>query len=169
MSNEEQSKTKMRPEILVTLVVAIIALFGTLGAALISNMDKIWPKPNSPDSPSVSSSTVASSPQLPPSPAPRSPAPLDITGKWRDNFGNTTDIIQHGDAVTATGEGMACRGPYNSTLSGTIIGNTLESTYQSSYSIGRCRGTISADGMRITSSCSDSVCGPFEASSVRVE
>lgn len=161
MSNEQPSKPRMKPEILVSLIVAIIALAGTLGAALISNMDKIWPNSRSS---AVPSPTVASSPQPPPS-----PTPLNIGGKWRDNFGNITHVIQRGDTVTATASGIACRGHYDSTGSGTITGNILESTYQSTYSTGRCRGTVSADGMRITSSCHDSVCGRFASSSVKLE
>lgn len=161
MSEKEPPKARMKPEILVSLIIAIIALAGTIGAALISNVDKIWPNPSSG---SVPSSTVASSPQQTPS-----PAPLNISGKWRDNFGTITDVIQRGDTVTATASGIACRGPYDSTGTGTITGNILESTYRSSYSTGRCRGTVSSDGMRIISTCHDSVCGPFESSSVKLE
>lgn len=161
MSNEEPSKPRMRPEIFVPLIVAIIAVAGTIGAAVISNMDKIWPKSSSG---SVPTSTVASSPQ-----PPLSPTPINIGGRWRDNFGNITHLVQRGDTVTATASGYACKGAFHTTGSGTITGNILESTYQSSYSTGHCRGTISADGMQITSSCHDSVCGPFTSSAVKLE
>lgn len=175
MSDQEPSKARMRPEIVVSLIVAIIALVGTIGAAIISNMDKIWPDSSSASGPSsstsapspsssVSSATVASSPQPPPS-----PTPVNITGRWRNNFGHITDVIQQGDTASATATGIACKGPFNSTINGTITGNVFDSTYQSTYSTGRCRGTVSADGTRMTSSCSDSICGLFETTSVKIE
>jgi len=93
---------------------------------------------------------------------------LDLSGLWRDNWGNTSQITQRGDAYTFTAWGSACRGNFRSTGSGTIRGKYVESTYQSTIpSQGRCSGTVSDDGRRATSTCVDSVCGQFALSSVR--
>jgi len=93
---------------------------------------------------------------------------LDLSGLWRDNWGNTSQITQRGDAYTFTAWGSACRGNFRSTGSGTIRGKYVESTYQSTIpSQGRCSGTVSDDGKRATSTCVDSVCGQFALSSVR--
>jgi len=93
---------------------------------------------------------------------------LDLSGLWRDNWGNTSQITQRGDAYTFTAWGSACRGNFRSTGSGTIRGKSVESTYQSTIpSQGRCSGTVSDDGRRATSTCVDSVCGQFALSSVR--
>ena len=93
---------------------------------------------------------------------------LDLSGLWRDNWGNTSQITQRGDAYTFTAWGSACRGNFRSTGSGTIRGKYVESTYQSTIpSQGRCSGTVSDDGRRATSTCVDSVCGQFASSSIR--
>ena len=50
---------------------------------------------------------------------------------------------------------------YTSQGTGLVTGQRVEVSYRSTYSVGSCIGTISADGNRITSDCRDSVCGPF--------
>jgi hypothetical protein len=93
---------------------------------------------------------------------------LNLSGVWRDNWGNVSQITQRGDAYTFTAWGSACRGSFRSTGSGTIRGKYVESTYQSTIpSQGRCSGTVSNDGRRATSTCVDSVCGQFASSSIR--
>jgi hypothetical protein len=171
MSANKPSKRKTKPEVIVSVIVAIIALIGTISAALIGNWDKIWTSPSQSSS-SVSSPTMANPPQATvttPQQATPSPTPINLDGRWRDQFGNITHLVQRGDTVTATSSGVACRGHFDSTGSGTIIGNILESTYQSTYSTGQCRGRVASDGRRITSSCHDSVCGAFTTSSVKLD
>lgn len=91
------------------------------------------------------------------------PASISIGGRWRDQFGTITSVSQNGNVFQLTGVGVACRGNFQSSGSGTIEGNSVELNYQSSYSRGRCHGTISADGSRLTSRCSDTVCGGFQS------
>jgi hypothetical protein len=66
-----------------------------------------------------------------------------------------------GDGYHFTASGKACRGPYTSQGTGVITGQRVEVSYRSTYSVGSCIGTISADGNRMTSDCRDSVCGAF--------
>ncbi len=115
---------------------------------------------------STSSTTLSSASPSPPKPSPSS-AQIDLSGTWRDNFGNITQIVQQGDTFQATASGIACRGRFESSIGGTIRGNIVESSYQSTYSQGRCQGTVSTDGARIVSTCDDSACGQFPLSSVR--
>ncbi len=116
--------------------------------------------------PSSTSSTTSSASPSPPKPLPSS-TQIDISGTWRDNFGNITQIFQQGDTFQLTASGFACRGRFQSSGGGTIRGNIVESSYQSTYSQGRCQGTVSTDGARIISTCDDSACGQFSSSSVR--
>ena len=66
-----------------------------------------------------------------------------------------------GDRHQFTAAGKACLGPYTSQGAGVITGQRIEVSYRSTYSVGSCIGTISADGNRMISDCRDSVCGPF--------
>src|SRR5262249_10793057 len=84
-----------------------------------------------------------------------------IGGRWVDNWGAVYSAIQAGDRYYFTASGQACRGPYTSQGTGVIAGSRVEVSYRSTYSVGSCIGTISADGNRITSDCRDSACGPF--------
>lgn len=91
---------------------------------------------------------------------------LNIGGRWRDNWGVVYTISQDGDAMKVVAEGPSCRGGYfRSTGSGTVTGNSFQTTYQSTLpSRGECSGTISASGTRMTSTCRDTVCGQFASS-----
>jgi len=102
-------------------------------------------------------------------PRPATPAPVDISGQWRDTtWGHVSQIRQAGEAFHYTVSGAACRGNFRSSGTGTIRGNRVESTYRSTMpSEGRCSGTVSADGTQMHSTCVDSVCGSFPASTVR--
>jgi len=97
------------------------------------------------------------------------PAPAEISGRWRDTtWGHVSQITQDGEAFHYSVWGAACRGTFQSSGSGTIRGNRVESTYRSTMpSQGRCSGTVSPDGTQIRSTCVDSVCGSFAASAVR--
>ncbi len=91
---------------------------------------------------------------------------LNVGGRWRDNWGVVYTISQDGNTMRVVAEGPSCRGGYfRSTGSGTVTGNSFETTYQSTLpSRGECSGTISASGTRMTSTCRDTVCGQFASS-----
>jgi hypothetical protein len=95
------------------------------------------------------------------------PAELDISGVWRDEWGFTSWITQQGNAFKYTARGDGCRGKFQASGSGTIRGNIVEHDYQIDYAQGRCSGTVSSDGRRITQTCADPVCGQFRSSAVR--
>jgi hypothetical protein len=100
-------------------------------------------------------------------PAPPPPA-ISIAGIWRDNtLGTVSQISQNGDKFTASGSGIGCLGAFRSVSSGTIKNNQVESTYQSTYSQGRCSGSVSSDGRQMTSRCTDSACGEFITTAIR--
>lgn len=100
---------------------------------------------------------------------PSSTAQINISGMWQDNFGNVSQINQEGDRIQLTSSGVACKGRFESSGSGTISGSRIDIIYRSAYSEGQCQGTVSADGMQITSTCFDSMCGPFQPISRRKE
>jgi hypothetical protein len=101
------------------------------------------------------------------------PPPINITGIWRDTSGNMSQITQQGETFRFTTRGPSCiGGTYQSSGSGTIRGTLVESSYKSLIqstlpSEGQCSGTVSPDGMQMTSTCYDSVCGQFTLSGVR--
>ncbi len=156
------------------IIVAVITLIGVLGGALIGNWDKLFPRNQEPPPTQVSPPKNEEKPtdqserkdELPP-PSPRPTAEINIGGAWRDTWGFQSQVTQHGDKYQFTAWGIGCGGSFQSSGSGTIKGNSVESTYQSTYSHGRCSGTVSPDGMRMTSTCIDSVCGQFQSSAFR--
>ena len=91
---------------------------------------------------------------------------LNLSGRWRDNWGTVYTITQDGSVMKFAAEGTSCRGGYyRSTGSGTVTGNSFETTYQSTLpSRGECSGTISPSGTRMTSTCRDTLCGQFASS-----
>ncbi len=84
-----------------------------------------------------------------------------VSSRWVDNWGAVYAMTQAGDRYHFTASGHACRGPYTSQGTGVVTGQRVEVSYRSTYSVGSCIGTISADGNRITSDCRDSECGFF--------
>ncbi len=84
-----------------------------------------------------------------------------VSSRWVDNWGAVYSMTLAGDRYRFTASGQACRGPYTSQGTGVVTGQRVEVSYRSTYSVGSCTGTISADGNRITSDCMDSECGPF--------
>ena len=142
----------------VTILIAVIGVIGTITAALIGNWDKIVSPPVKMDS----------GQPRPPIPEPPRESLPNIGGMWRDPmFDTMSQITQRGDTFTFTASGVACRGSFQSSGSGTIRGTSVNSTYRSSYSQGSCSGTVSPDGMQMTSTCDDSACGRFTTSMVR--
>jgi hypothetical protein len=104
---------------------------------------------------------------------PSSPA-ITISGVWRDpTWGILSQITQQRDTFRYTAWGPSCiGGHFQSSGSGTINGNVVESRYEALLqstmrSEGRCSGTVSPDGKQMTSTCHDSVCGQFTSSAVR--
>jgi len=95
-----------------------------------------------------------------------SPDKVVVSGRWRDNWGTMYTISRDGNAIKFAAEGTSCRGGYfRSVGSGTVTGNSFETTYQSTLpSRGECSGTISASGTRMTSTCRDTVCGRIASS-----
>ncbi len=158
------------------IIVAVITLIGVIGGALIANWDKLLlrdqpptPTPTPPiekksaDDMAGHSNTNGNIPRSSPPP----PAEIDISGVWRDEWGATSQITQQGSAFKYTVWGVGCKGYAQSSGSGTIRGNVVESDYRSNYSQGHCSGTVSADGRRMTSVCTDSACGQFQSSAVK--
>ena len=99
---------------------------------------------------------------------------VSIDGGWRDvnNPANGSQITQQGNSFQFQGWGILPQGiQYKSNGSGTITGQTITSTYTTTYqngsiSQGRCSGTISSDG-QMTLTCTDNVVGTFVSSAVR--
>jgi hypothetical protein len=120
--------------------------------------------------------TPSPSPTPTPSPSP-SPTTLpsnpDISGRWLNpTLGHRSEITQNGDRFQFTATGIALGDPFQSLGSGTITGRSFEYDYNAQYQSGRqsdghCSGTVSADGMRSTSMCKDSLLGTFDSSAVR--
>lgn len=157
------------------IIVAVIALIGVLGGALISNWERVSPRNQEPPqkqesrqkSEDKSSDRSEREEDVPtPSPLPTA-AVININSAWRDNWGTQTQVSQQGETFQFTAWGIGCKGAFQSSGSGTIRGNRVESTYQSTHSHGRCSGTVSPDGRELTSTCDDSVCGQFQSLAVR--
>jgi hypothetical protein len=96
------------------------------------------------------------------------PQPIDLSGSWSDVYGNTSQITQTGAYFSFKVQGTACRGPYNTSGTGSVSGNRIEMTYESSYSRGSCTGTILSGGEKVSLTCDDSVCGRFVSMSEKV-
>ena len=96
---------------------------------------------------------------------------INIGATWREiypNSGNLSQIIQNGNTFKFLVEGSIQGTYFQSSGTGTINGNNIESTYQSTIpSIGHCSGIISPDGMQTKSTCIDSMNGQFNTAWVR--
>ncbi len=157
------------------IIVAVIALIGVLGGALITSWDKFSPpnqgpppKQEPPAKNEENSSERSERKEDVPAPSPLpTAAVINISSAWRDNWGTQSQVSQQGETFQFTAWGIGCKGAFQSSGSGTIRGNRVESTYQSTHSHGRCSGTVSPDGRQLTSTCIDSECGQFQSSAVR--
>lgn len=116
-------------------------------------------------------------PQSRPDPKPTLPQ-INITGIWLDQtWGTTLEITQQGETIRYIASGLSCvGGTFQSLGNGTIRGDVVESSYQARIqstmdsrrnSEGSCVGTVSPDGMVMTSTCNDTVCGPFRGAMIR--
>lgn len=110
-----------------------------------------------------------------PSPVKPTVAPvIRIGGSWRDvnNSANGSNITQEGSSFQFEGWGNLQGIPFRSTGSGTITGETITSSYTTTYqsgsvSQGRCQGNVSSDGLQMTLTCTDNVLGTFVSSAAR--
>jgi hypothetical protein len=182
MPNESEPKGWWHtlPGILTAVAAVLTAVTGLLVA--IRNMDPSrapTPAQATPAALAPQAAVPANPVQAPPStgplptkarPEPSLHAGLDVSGTWRDNFGNVTTFRQEGASVRFEGYGKACAGnSYRSRGSGTISGNQFRSRYESTVPpTGHCVGLIDDMGTRITSTCTDSVCGTFVAAADKV-
>jgi hypothetical protein len=161
----------------VTIVAALIALAGTIGAALISNWDRF-------SGHSGNSARVEPPPQpdrvVPAASRPdqivtsSAPSVVSIAGRWRDaNFpGNGSFIEQTGTSYTFRGWGNVQGVMFESSGTGSVSGQGVTSNYVITWatgvrSNGSCTGSVVAEGNRMTSTCTDSVLGTFVTSGVR--
>jgi hypothetical protein len=144
----------------IAIVVAVIGVIGSLGAAFIANWDKfLVPSPQPP--PKIDSPSPDSIPNL--------------GGLWRDssNPNNSSQISQDGNSVHFTRWGLLPNGiRFESSGSGVITGHGFTSSYNAKYESGAtltgdCSGTLSPDGRRMELNCSDSLLGAFSVTAIR--
>ena len=160
-SVSEPAKQGGNPLVLYVSIALIVLIVGGIVIAWIKS-GGTEPSANSNYAQGTTQTISSSSPQ----PVPTI-APVDISGNWRDTFGFISQITQQGNAFQMMASGRACRGKFATSGNGTIRGNSLELDYTSSYSSGHCAGTVSPDGMQMTSDCTDTACGRFLTSSRR--
>lgn len=149
----------------VTITVAIIGLAGTLGAALLSNWDKIFTRAPQPP---VEDHLLPKPPKNPIDAPSADPTP-NISGQWSDsdNPENGTKVSQIDSTFAFTRWGTLPNGVrFESSGTGSLVGSQLTSQYEAKYesgkiSSGECNGSVSADATRIEQTCSDSLLGAF--------
>lgn len=168
----------------VAIAVAVIALIGTLGGALIANWDKIFEPSPRPAPRAESPQTARTEPRPLEEPAPRTtrtePRPSaelvpNIGGVWLDsNYpDNGSRITQDGNRFRFTRWGVLPNGTrFESSGSGTITGQRFTSNYTARYqtgatSAGDCSGTLSPDRTHMDLSCNDSLLGTIPVTAIR--
>lgn len=100
---------------------------------------------------------------------------IKIGGIWKDvnNPGNGSNLTQDGSSFQFENWGTLPQGlSFRSTGTGTITGQSVTSTYNTTYqngsvSQGNCSGRVDADGLKMTLTCTDNVLGTFVTSAVR--
>jgi hypothetical protein len=157
-----------------TITAAVIGVIGSVLVALIANWDKFTGAPNAITTPPIQSSAPAQPvPTVPPKDD--VPSVTNIAGTWRDvNYPtNGSRIVQEGNSFQFNGWGVLPQGiGFESVGAGTITGQSVTTTYTARYqdgstSSGSCSGTVSGDGSRMTSTCTDSELGTFVSSGQR--
>lgn len=165
----------------IAIIVAIIGVIGTIGAALLQNWDKIAGRPPAAAATAVEPAAAAPATAIPGDEEDAAFAddvdieedagPNGLGGVWRElypNPGNLTHTTMNGNSFEFTTRGMALGVPFEAYGTGILRGARFESTYQSNLpSTGVCGGSVSAGGTRMNSVCLDSAYGRFEAASVR--
>lgn len=152
------------------ILVAMIGVAGTVGAALIVNWDKLFSKAEPP--PKV---TPTGTPDAAPATtAPAMPVP-QLAGIWRDaaNPSIVSTMTQEGNMLRFTRTGSLPNGiVFESNGSGSLDGLRLSTQYVARYangqsSSGQCTGTVAATATSIALQCMDTLLGSFQSSSVR--
>ncbi len=180
--------SESKPSHIVLIIVAVIGVAGTLGAAFIANWDKLFPnRSNNSNIQSVRSTPTEATPNQTgyssPRATPSEKVPLrdeaedtpDIIGIWVDRGAsqNVSTVVQNGSSFRFTRRGVLPNGVrFESQGSGEISGREFRSTYSSQYfngatSEGECSGIVSVDGNRMELSCSDSLMGTFPVVAIR--
>jgi hypothetical protein len=153
------------------LIVAVIGLLGTLGAATIANWDKIAGRPKEP-----SPKHLVSDDEDPPSPTiNKKKRAIDVTGTWRDpNYpSNYSRITQDEENIRFDGAGATIQGiGFRTSGAGTLSGLSLSLEYATVYQTGQqaqgtCSGTVSSSASQMTLRCTDPLFGKFVLSSVK--
>ena len=137
----QKPKRRLKPEVIVPIVVALIALIGVICAAFIGNIDK-W-----------SSKVATSSPTA----TNTSPARRNITGTWVSGTGRY-EATQESNRVVWDGIGRYGNKVWHHKGTGTIDGDTIiatmeelpDSNYPGIPGGARTEGTISSDWQTIT-------------------
>src|SRR5262245_25775252 len=88
------------------IIVAVMALIGVIGGAVITNWDKLFPRHQAPPKPppGIEEKSPDHTPGRSntngnvPTPSPIPTAEIDISGAWRDTWGTTSQVIQQGSA-----------------------------------------------------------------------
>jgi hypothetical protein len=178
----------------VAIVVAVIGVTGTLGAALLANWDKVFGR-QAQAGPTVAAGSPAQTtaqttvqvPMQTPMQAPvqaTAPAPAttagpgvapSLTGDWRDSTGpnNVSRVRQVGNSFQYARQGTLPNGTgFEASGSGTLEGRQVFTSYQARYangsvSSGSCVGSVSADATRMELQCTDSMLGAFPSIAVR--
>ena len=151
------------------LLVAVIGVIGTLGAALIANWDKLTGHAGPP--PAISTEAATPSARLPP------PAtmPLNLSGSWRDaaNPATTSTVVHEGQTMRFTRVGKLSNGvAFESTGTGSVVGTQISTQYAAKFqsgdlSSGQCVGSAAPDGATLILQCTDSLLGRFQSTSLR--
>ncbi len=162
-----------------TIVATVITVIGSVAVAVISNWNKIFPKPQVSPPPVTA---VAPEPAANASPPPSGkiqvapPVPIiDISGTWYNPAApaNGSRIVQQNSGFQFSSWGMLPQGiGYESKGSGTVVAQNITYNYFAQYqngwtSQGNCSGTVSSDGNQITATCSDNVLGTFVSAGIK--
>jgi hypothetical protein len=101
---------------------------------------------------------------------------VNIAGRWCNNFGTVIEIVQEGDAFRFSA--LAINNIQYSGQ-GTISGNNLDFSYNARLPaaaaavgvgaavVGRCTGTVFANGSEIRYTCKDTINGSYTASAIK--
>lgn len=153
----------------VPIIVAVIGVLGTLGAALIANWDKLFGHATQAAVPTAS---IAASPLTPVAPV---VVTSSLAGTWIDavNPGIISTIAQEGNALRFTRIGSLPNGvAFESNGTGTVSGQQVSTQYVAKYqtgitSSGQCAGSVLEQATTIDLRCTDSLLGSFQSTSVR--
>jgi hypothetical protein len=161
-----------------TIIAAVIGVIGSICVAIISNWDKLTGHQTSAVLPI---GQQVAPPVYPPidkeKPVAAAQAPvIDISGDWYNPAlpsAGGTHIEQQNDSFQFNGWGMLPQGVgYELQGNGNLLARTLTYSYTAQYqngwiSKGSCTGTVTANGGRITATCSDSIMGTYVSAGVK--